>query len=96
MNSRQAFLYRTLMALGWLALGYALAQFPLVERPTLVVVEQHGDATFKPLKKLDDGWYLVEVKQKYTCPNPLPLGNKELTVVVPHLVRMRASELEKP
>ena len=64
--------------------------------PALKVFGVPTDApvNFEPVADLGGGWYLVEVQQEYTCDNPLPLGNKTMTVVVPHLVRMRATELD--
>lgn len=95
MSRTQAFIYRTLMSAAWLMLGYSIAHvYPVTFNQPVPVIDAQGTATYRPIKALDDGWYLVEVEQQYTCDNPLPIGNKEMTVIVPHLVRMRASELD--
>lgn len=59
---------------------------------TAVAVYRGGVEGYWPVERLDDGWYLVEVRQRYTCDNPL-WGKKKMHLTIPHLVRMRESEL---
>ena len=48
----------------------------------------------RPVADLGNGWWLVEVTQRYECENPLPLGQPTVVLIIPHLVRMTWSELE--
>lgn len=93
---RSTVLYTLFLVVAAFAAGAATATVCLDRSVKAIAIEGGGTATFRPIKALDDGWYLVEVEQSYTCENPLPIGNKHMTVVVPHLVRMRASELDNP
>lgn len=59
---------------------------------TAVAVYRGDVEGYWPIEKLDNDWYLVEVRHRFTCDNPL-WGKKKMHLVIPHLVRMRESEL---
>lgn len=82
------------MLIGILATnaGWLVAQRYMVGSD-VVVVESSSVENYLPIAALGDGWYLVEVTQKYRTRNPFLIGNR-ITVTIPHLVRMKDSELD--
>ncbi len=77
-------------------LGHVTGQLITQHRggSTSITIESVDVANYRPIKALDDGWYLVQIEQQYTCRNPFPIGKSTIHVLVPHLVRMRASEID--
>ena len=63
--------------------------------PAAVTVDASDSLTYRPVRALGDDWYLVEVAYPHVCDNPFPIGKSKMVMVVPHLVRMSASELDK-
>lgn len=63
--------------------------------PASVTVDASSNLTYRPIRALGDDWYLVEIAYPHTCENPFPFGKTMMVMVVPHLVRMHASELDK-
>lgn len=61
---------------------------------TAVAVYRGDVEGYWPIEKLDNGWYLVEVRQRFSCDNPF-WGKKKMELIIPHLVRMTESELLK-
>lgn len=60
-----------------------------------VTVDASRNLTYRPIRVLGNDWYLVEIAYPHTCENPFPFGKTMMVMVVPHLVRMHASELDK-
>jgi hypothetical protein len=48
-----------------------------------------------PVQDLGDGWWLVEIRQEYEADNPLPIGPKKVKILVPHMLRLPATEMER-
>lgn len=88
-----------------IGLGITLATFVLEMIPgdppspvmseASVTVDASDSLTYRPIRALGDDWYLVEVAYPHVCDNPFPIGKAKMVMVVPHLVRMHASELDK-
>lgn len=84
--------------------GFAFT-FPNLNSPTpdttptsteaSVTVDASDSLTYRPIRALGDNWYLVEVAYPHVCDNPFPIGKAKMVMVVPHLVRMHASELDE-
>lgn len=63
--------------------------------PASITVDVSDSLTYRPVRALGNDWYLVEVAYPHTYKNPFPFGKTMMVMVVPHLVRMHASELDK-
>ncbi len=63
--------------------------------PASITVDGSSNLTYRPIRALGDDWYLVEVAYPHVCDNPFPIGKAKMVMVVPHLVRMHASELDE-
>lgn len=76
-----------------LVIGYCRGFLMSTVPPAVVTTEALEGCT--PIKDLGKGWYLVEIKQRYICENPLPVGDETIYIIVPHLVRLHISEIER-
>ncbi len=76
-------------------IDWLLPDPPPVFPTAAISVDASDSLTYRPIQALSDDWYLVEITYPHTCENPFPIGKAKMVMVVPHLVRMHASELDK-
>lgn len=89
-----SFLFLCLWALI-ITFGLSALAYTIVNRNNPVVVEPTDILEYRPIRALGDGWYLVEIKQAYQYDDLLPFGNRKVIIVIPHIVRMKGSELPR-